>query len=75
MTDKIKNKIETAKKHKSMICKAYEVKLKSNAMSKLQKEQLTTLFKEAKWFKNYVIGCNSIYEADTKVKKVNVVKN
>ena len=74
MTDKIKKKIETAEKHKSMICKAYEIKLKSNAMSKLQKEQLATLFREAKWFKNYVIGCNSIYEADTKIKKVNVVK-
>ena len=74
MTDKIKKKIETAEKHKSMICKSYEIKLKSNAMSKLQKEQLTTLFREAKWFKNYVISCNSIYEADTKIKKVNVVK-
>ena len=74
MTDKIKKKIETSEKHKSMKCVAYEIKLKSNAMSKLQKTLLTTLFREAKWFKNYIVSLDSVYDADDKIKRVKVFK-
>lgn len=49
-------KRETILRHSQMDCKSYTVKIQSNSLSKLQKEQLQLLFIEAKWFKNHVLN-------------------
>ena len=61
-------------KHSKMIIKAIEVKLQYNSLTLLQKEQLNTLFREAKWFKNYCISQPDIFKVDTKIKDISVVK-
>ena len=47
---------DTRKKHDNMTCKVFELKLSSRKMSKTQKEQLTTYFREAKWRRNSIIA-------------------
>lgn len=50
---KIKNTLlETKKRHSNMICKTFEVKVISNKMNVNQRNQINTLFKEAKWIRN-----------------------
>ena len=43
-------------------------------MNKVQKEDLNALFREAKWFKNYIVSLPTIFDADTTLKEVNVVR-
>ena len=47
---------DTREKHDNMTCKVFELKLSSRKMSKIQKEQLTTYFREAKWRRNSIIA-------------------
>ena len=55
--EKIKQAMQaTRERHKSMTCKVFELKLSSRKMSKTQKEQLTTYFREAKWRRNSIIA-------------------
>ena len=50
---KIKNTLlETKKRHSNMECKTFEVKVISNKMNVKQRNQINTLFKEAKWIRN-----------------------
>ena len=47
--EKIKQAMQaTHERHKNMVCKVFELKLSTRKMSKTQKEQLTTYFREAK---------------------------
>mgnify|MGYP003309970891 CR=1 FL=1 len=43
-------------------------------MNKSQIDDLNTLFREAKWFKNYIVGLPTIFDADTTLKEVSVVR-
>ena len=55
--EKIKQAIQaTRERHKNMVCKVFELKLSTQKMSKTQKEQLTTYFREAKWRHNSIIA-------------------
>ncbi|MBQ3455890.1 MAG: hypothetical protein IJG36_05590 [Synergistaceae bacterium] len=56
----------TRERHKSMICRVFELKLNTRKMSNTQKEQLTTYFREAKWRRNSIIA--NIEKADRKAK-------
>ena len=70
-------KKETILRHSQMDCKSYTMKIQSNKLSSLQKEQLKLLFVEAKWFKNYVLSWmeedkinNKIGKFDSSIKKI-----
>ena len=55
--NRIKQAIQaTRERHKNMVCKVFELKLSTRKMSKTQKEQLTTYFREAKWRRNSIIA-------------------
>ena len=55
--EKIKQAMQaTREKHKNMTCRVFELKLNSRKMSKTQKEQLTTYFREAKWRRNNIVA-------------------
>ena len=50
---KIKEKGKATKlRHSGMLCRCYEVKVDSSRMSKAQKQAVSDLFREAKWFRN-----------------------
>ena len=46
----------TRERHKNMTCRVFELKLNTRKMSSLQREQLTTYFREAKWRRNSVVA-------------------
>ncbi len=55
--EKIKQAMHaTRERHKNMTCRVFELKLNSRKMSKTQKEQLTTYFREAKWRRNNIVA-------------------
>ena len=62
MSNAVKNKRikqaikNTRERHDNMTCRVFELKLNSSKMSKTQKEQLTTYFREAKWRRNSIIA-------------------
>ena len=71
-TDKyrrIKEKGRTTKKrHSDMICRCYEVKVDSSRMSKAQKQAVSALFREAKWFRNaYIADMHNVTWKDKSV--------
>lgn len=67
-----KNKIketlkQTAEKRKTQVCKVRTVKIVYSKLSKKQKEQLTRVFLESKWFYNYALN---LYKSGTKLKDI-----
>ena len=46
----------TREKHANMTCRVFELKISTRKMSKTQKEQITTYFREAKWRRNSIIA-------------------
>ena len=62
----------TKERHKDMVCRVFELKFDKSHMNKEQKEFLSLLFLEAKWFYNYCISCGELKDADTKAKTVPV---
>lgn len=51
--EKIKTTLkQTRERHSSMKCQTFEVKVNMSKLSAAQKEQITTLFREAKWIRN-----------------------
>ena len=46
----------TRERHKNMTCRVFELKLNTRKMSKTQREQLTTYFREAKWRRNNIVA-------------------
>lgn len=65
-------KRNTVSRHQNMTCKTFDVKIQENSLSKQQKEALTRLFLEQKWYKNYILNWtkqsegNKISKFDTK---------
>ena len=47
---------DTKNRRSSMRCVVYEVKVVANKMSCAQTEEVNTLFREAKWMRNYVVS-------------------
>ena len=71
--EKIKQSIQaTRERHKNMICRVFELKLNTRKMSHLQREQLTTYFREAKWRRNSIVAdfANTSRKAKSAIVKV-----
>jgi putative transposase len=68
-----KTRQETIERRKSQCCKTYEVKIDKSRLSKTQKELLARLFLEAKWFYNYLISLESVFDVDLKNDKISVI--
>ena len=62
----------TRERHKNMTCRVFEVKLNTRKMSRTQREQLTTYFREAKWRRNSVVAdfSNASRKAKSAIVKV-----
>ena len=71
MNARLVAKKATQKRHEDMVIRVFELKFDKSYFNKAQKEFLSRLFLEAKWFYNYCIGCN-IKDADPKAKVVPV---
>ena len=71
-------KRNTVSRHQNMTCKTFDVKIQENSLSKQQKEALTRMFLEQKWYKNYILNWikqseeNKISKFDTK--QTNITK-
>lgn len=52
---------ETRDKRRNQTCRVYTVKIQANKLSRLQKEQLKTLFIEGKWCYNHILSLDDIY--------------
>src|SRR5574344_658398 len=69
-------KHDTIERHKNMLIKTFDVKIQNNSLSKTQKKELTTIFLEQKWLKNYILNwCdqdqnNKLTKFDTKIKNI-----
>jgi putative transposase len=62
----------TVDRHKSMVCKTYELKADRSHLSDETLETLRRLFLEAKWFYNHLIAQGDVFHADYKIKVVRV---
>lgn len=72
MSDRFITRKVTREKRKSQICKVYELKVDRSHLSQKSINHLSLLFREAKWFYNYIISLPTINDADTKIKTVPV---
>ena len=69
--DKIKaSLLATRAKRETQICKVYELKITNNKLNKAQREALSTVFLEAKWFYNYILSQEDVFDFDPKVKNI-----
>ena len=58
----------TRERHADMLCRCYEVKVDSSKMSRKQKDDVNTLFREAKWLHNaYLADMDNVSWKDTSV--------
>ena len=56
---KIRQSIQdTRKSHQTMDCKTYEIKVLHAKLNKDQKTTINTMFREAKWLRNFHIANN-----------------
>jgi hypothetical protein len=55
---------ETKKRRKLMKCRIFKIKIDKSHLSIEDKQHLSTLFKEAKWFYNYCLSFDNIEDAD-----------
>ena len=58
----------TRERRKDMLCRVFEVKADLSRMSKSQKNDVNTLFREAKWFRNAYLGDNGLSDKSRSVK-------
>ena len=64
----------THEKRKSQVAKVYVLKIDESHLNLVQKQWLNKVFLEAKWFYNYAIGRDDLFNLDCKLKYV-LVKN
>jgi putative transposase len=62
----------TKKRRESQVCKTYQLKIDISHASKTTREILRRLFLEAKWFYNDMLARGQVFEADYKVREVQV---
>lgn len=70
-----RTKNETIERHSKMSIKTFDVKIQWNKLSNRQKEEITKVFLEQKWYKNYVLNWaetsgNKISKFDTKITEI-----
>ena len=58
----------TIERRRNMDCRVFEVKADASRMSRTQKEDVNTLFREAKWFRNAYLADNSLSDKCRKVR-------
>ena len=58
----------TIERHRNMDCRVFQVKADASRMSRTQKEDVNTLFREAKWFRNAYLADNSLSDKCRKVR-------
>jgi len=63
-------KLNTIKKRKSQICKAYKIKVDRSRLNKEQKTWLRMIFIEAKWLYNHILSQEDIFKHNTKEKTI-----
>ena len=73
--EKIKQTLALTKiRRKSQQCKVFELKIDKSKLSKNCFNKLTRLFLEAKWFYNFCISQDHVFDFDSKIKTV-LIKN
>jgi len=68
-----KTRSATKERRKTQTCVVYESKFDKSHLAAEQKEYLERLFLEAKWFHNYILSQDGIFNFDTKIKTVQVL--
>ena len=58
----------TRERRKDMLCRVFEVKVDLSRMSKSQRNDVNTLFREAKWFRNAYLADNGLSDKSKTVK-------
>ena len=58
----------TRERRKDMLCRAFEVKVDHSKLSKSQRNDVNTLFREAKWFRNAYLADNDLSDKSKTVK-------
>ena len=58
----------TRERRKDMLCRVFEVKVDLSRMSKSQRNDVNTLFREAKWFRNACLADNGLSDKSRSVK-------
>ena len=58
----------TRERRKDMLCRVFEVKADLSRMSKSQRNDVNTLFREAKWFRNAYLADNGLSDKSRSVK-------
>ena len=58
----------TRERRKDMLCRVFEVKADISRMSKSQRNDVNTLFREAKWFRNAYLADNGLSDKSRSVK-------
>ena len=58
----------TRERRKDMLCRVFEVKVDLSRMSKSQRNDVNTLFREAKWFRNAYLADNGLSDKSRSVK-------
>ena len=64
---------ETRKRHKSQDCKVYYCKIDYSHLTKRKRDYFESLFREAKWLKNYYIASEDVYKESDKLQVVTVL--
>ena len=58
----------TRERRKDMLCRAFEVKVDLSKLSKSQRNDVNTLFREAKWFRNAYLADKDLSDKSKTVK-------
>ena len=58
----------TRERRKDMLCRVFEVKVDHSKLSKSQRNDVNTLFREAKWFRNAYLADNDLSDKSKTVK-------
>jgi putative transposase len=67
-----RTRLQTLQRHRSMLCRTYELKVDRSHLSEGTLETLRRLFLEAKWFYNDLVARGNVFRADYKVTAVRV---
>jgi len=63
---------DTRERHRGMACRVFEVKVVKGKLSKGKKAHFDSLFREAKWLRNAVLGSEDVFAFDRDAKSVMV---
>ena len=63
---------ETKKRRKSQTCISYELKIDISHLGRTRVKNLNRIFLEAKWFYNYILSEDDIYNQDYRINRVKI---